>query len=106
MALDQSVLSELLDAFRSGEGLGVIKQAAALVCHGLIEVELTAQIGPDRCERTDSRSNERNGHWPRVLSTNELADGGSRAETPASNLRASSPCLRTGSAVRMRSRGR
>ena len=32
MALDQSVLSELLDAFRTGEGLDLIKEAAALVC--------------------------------------------------------------------------
>ena len=69
MALDQSVLSELLDAFRTGEGLDLIKQAAALVCQELIEVELTAQIGADRYERTDARSNERNGHRSRVLST-------------------------------------
>ncbi len=65
MALDQSVLSELLDAFRTGEGLDLIKEAAALVCQELIEVELTAQIGADRYERIGTRSNERNGHrWP------------------------------------------
>jgi putative transposase len=69
MALDQSVLSELLDAFRTGEGLDLIKEAAALVCQELIEAELTAQIGADRYERSASRSNERNGHRPRVLST-------------------------------------
>src|SRR6204780_148910 len=69
MALDQSVLSELLDAFRTGEGLDLIKEAAALVCQELIEVELSAQIGADRYERTGSRVNERNGHRPRVLST-------------------------------------
>ena len=69
MALDQSVLSELLEAFRTGEGLDLIKEAAALVCQELIEVELTAQIGADRYERTSSRVNERNGHRPRVLST-------------------------------------
>ena len=69
MALDQSVLSELLDAFRTGEGLDLIKEAAALVCQELIEVELSAQIGADRYERSSTRSNERNGHRPRVLST-------------------------------------
>jgi putative transposase len=69
MALDQSVLSEVLDAFRTGEGLDLIKEAAALRCQELIEVELTAQIGADRYERTSSRVNERNGHRPRVLST-------------------------------------
>src|SRR5665213_2213746 len=69
MALDHSVLSELLEAFRTGEGLDLIKEAAALVCQELIEVELTAQIGAGRYERTDARSNERNGHRSRVLST-------------------------------------
>jgi putative transposase len=69
MALDQSVLSELLDAFRTGEGLDLVKEAAALVCQELIEVELAAQIGADRYERSSTRSNERNGHRPRVLST-------------------------------------
>ena len=29
MALDQSVLSELLDAFQSGEGLDLIREASA-----------------------------------------------------------------------------
>ena len=54
MTLDQSVLSELLDAFRTGEGLDLIKEAAALVCQELIEVEpLTGserveQFGQDR----------------------------------------------------------
>src|SRR5665213_1411320 len=69
MALDHSVLSELLEAFRTCEGLDLIKEAAALVCQELIEVELTAQIGAGRYERTDARSNERNGHRSRVLST-------------------------------------
>jgi putative transposase len=69
MTLDQSVLSELLDAFRAGEGLDLVKEAAALVCQELIEAELTAQIGADRYERTSSRVTERNGHRPRVLST-------------------------------------
>jgi putative transposase len=69
MALDQSVLSELLDAFRTGEGLDLIKEAAALVCQELIEAEPSAQIGEHRYERSSSQSNERNGHRPRVLST-------------------------------------
>jgi putative transposase len=85
MALDQSVLSELLDAFRTGEGLDLIKEAAALVCQELIEVELTAQIGADRYERTSSRVNERNGHRPRVLSTK------------AGNVELAIPKLRKGS---------
>jgi transposase-like protein len=69
MALDQSVLSELLDAFRSGEGLDLIKEAVTLVCQQLIETELSSVIGADRYERTDTRVTERNGHRPRLLST-------------------------------------
>ena len=52
MALDQSVLSELLDAFQTGEGLDLIRESVRLVCQELIEAELTAQIGADRYERT------------------------------------------------------
>jgi putative transposase len=69
MALDQSVLSELLDAFRTGEGLDLVREAVTLVCQELIEAELTSVIGADRYERTATRTTERNGHRPRVLST-------------------------------------
>ena len=69
MALDQSVLSELLAAFQSGEGLDLIRESVRLVCQELIEAELTAWIGAERYERTEDRTNERNGHRPRVLTT-------------------------------------
>jgi len=69
------------------------KKQAALVCQELIEVELSAQIGADRYERTGSRVNERNGHRPRVLSTKagdvELAIP--KLRKGASSLRSSSP---------------
>ena len=60
---------ELLDAFRSGEGLDLIKEAVTLVCQELIETELSSVIGADRYERTDTRVTERNGYRPRLLST-------------------------------------
>ena len=69
MALDQSVLSELLDAFRSGEGLDLIQEAVRLVCQELIEAELTSVIGAERYERVETRTAERNGHRARVLAT-------------------------------------
>ena len=69
MALDQSVLSELLAAFQSGEGLDLIRESVRLVCQELIETELSALIGAGRYERTDERINERNGHRSRVLTT-------------------------------------
>ena len=45
MALSQSVLSELLDAFRAGEGVDLVRDAVRLVMQELIEVEATEQIG-------------------------------------------------------------
>ena len=69
MALSQSVLSELLDAFRAGEGVDLIRDAVQLVLQELIEVEATEQIGAARYERTDARTTERNGSRPRLLTT-------------------------------------
>ena len=69
MALDQSVLSELLAAFQSGEGLDLIRESVRLVCQELIETELSALIGAERYERSDDRRGERNGHRSRVLTT-------------------------------------
>src|SRR6202167_5486750 len=69
MALDQSVLSELLAAFQSGEGRDLIRESVRLVCQELIETELSAVIGAGRYERTGDRTAERNGHRPRLLTT-------------------------------------
>ena len=69
MALSESVLSDLLDAFRAGEGVDLIRDAVQLVLQELIEVEATEQIGADRYERTDTRVTERNGSRPRLLTT-------------------------------------
>ena len=48
-------MSELLDAFRAGEGVDLIRDAGAvLVLQELIEVEATEQIGAARYERADT----------------------------------------------------
>jgi putative transposase len=69
MALSQSVLSEMLEAFRAGEGVDLIRDAVQLVLQELIEVEATEQIGAARYERSDTRTTERNGSRPRLLTT-------------------------------------
>ena len=69
MALSQSVLSELLDAFRAGEGVDLVRDAVRLVMQELIEVEATEVIGAEPYERTESRTTERNGSRPRLLAT-------------------------------------
>ena len=69
MALSESDLSELLDAFRVGEGVDLIREAVRFVFQELIEAEAATQIGAKPYERTESRTTERNGHRPRVLAT-------------------------------------
>jgi putative transposase len=69
MALSQSVLSELLDAFRAGEGVDLVRDAVRLVMQELVELEATEQIGAARYERSETRTTERNGSRPRLVST-------------------------------------
>lgn len=69
MALSESALSELLDAFRAGEGVDLVRESVRMVLQELIETEFTTVIGAGRYERTDTRTGERNGSRPRLLST-------------------------------------
>ena len=46
MALSLSVASELLEAFRPGEGVDLIRESVRMVMQELIETEATEQIGP------------------------------------------------------------
>jgi putative transposase len=69
MALSQSALSELLEAFRTGEGVNLIRDAVQVALQELVELEASGVIGADRYERAASRVTERNGSRPRVLTT-------------------------------------
>lgn len=69
MAIDQSALSDLLDALRAGGNIDVVRTAVELVLQALIDAETTAMIGADRYERSESRTTHRNGSRPRKLST-------------------------------------
>ena len=69
MALSESALSELLDAFRAGDGVDLVRESVRLVLQELIEVEAAEVIGAGRYERSDDRTTERNGHRPRLLAT-------------------------------------
>ncbi|WP_430344522.1 transposase [Rhodococcus ruber] len=69
MPLSQSALSELLDAFPTGEGVDLIRESVRMVMQELIETEVTEQIGAGRYERTESRTTERNGARPRLVTT-------------------------------------
>jgi putative transposase len=69
MALDESAVSDLLDALDVAEGTDLVRQLAQWALQQLIDAEATAAIGAGRYERTDGRVTHRNGTRPRVLST-------------------------------------
>lgn len=69
MAFNQSDLSELLDALRAGGDIDLIRESVEMVLQALIDVEATAFIGAEPHERTDTRTNQRNGTRPRLLAT-------------------------------------
>ena len=69
MALSQSALSELLDAFRTGDGVDMIRESVRTVLQELVEFEAAGVIGAERYERTEDRVTERNGTRPKLLAT-------------------------------------
>jgi len=69
MALDQSALTELLDALKAGGDLDFMRRAMEVVLQLLIELEATEKIGAGRYERSETRTTHRNGNRSRLLST-------------------------------------
>jgi putative transposase len=62
-------LSELLAALKAGEMTDTIRTSLEWILQQLIEAEATAVIGAAPHQRTDTRTTQRNGHRPRLLST-------------------------------------
>ena len=69
MALDESAVSDLLDALRVGEGTDLVRELAQWALQQLIDAEATEKIGADPWERSAERTTHRNGSRPKVLST-------------------------------------
>jgi transposase-like protein len=69
MALPQSAASDLLEVLRTGEAVDLIRESVRTVLQELIEAEAAEFIGATRYERSESRTNERNGSRPRMLAT-------------------------------------
>src|SRR6476661_8744991 len=69
MAMFQSALSELLEAFRICDGVDMIRESVRTVLQELVEFEAAGVIGADRYERTEDRITERNGSRPKLLAT-------------------------------------
>jgi putative transposase len=85
VTLTESDLSELLAALQAGEVTDTIRASLEWVLQQLIELEATAFIGAAPYERTETRTNLRNGHRPRLWST------------PAGDVELEIPKLRQGS---------
>jgi len=69
MALSQSALSELLEAFRAGDGVDLVRESVRMVMQELIEAEAAERVGAGRYERTEDRVTGRNGSRPRLVTT-------------------------------------
>ena len=69
MTLTKSDVTELLDALRAGGDIDVVRKGVELVLQALIEAEAAEVVGAEPFERTDSRTNWRNGSRDRLLST-------------------------------------
>jgi transposase-like protein len=85
VALTDHDLSELLAALKAGEFTDRIRSSVEWILQELIEAEATAFIGAEPYERTETRTNQRNGRRPRLLST------------PAGDVELEIPKLRQGS---------
>jgi transposase len=69
VALTESDLSELLAALKAGEMTDTIRSSLEWILRQLIEAEATAVIGASPHERTETRTAQRNGHRPKLVST-------------------------------------
>jgi len=69
MALSQSELMRLLESLRRADGVEAIRVVCERILQELIEAEATDVIGAAPHEHTDKRSNWRNGHRDRLLTT-------------------------------------
>lgn len=85
MTLTNNDLSELLVALNQAEITDRVRTSLRWILQELIESEATAQIGAGPHERSDLRTNQRNGHRARVMSTG------------AGDVELAIPKLRTGS---------
>jgi transposase-like protein len=69
VTLEQSDLTDLLDAIRGGGGIDVVRKGVELVLQALIDTEAEATIGARHYERNETRTAWRNGTRDRTLST-------------------------------------
>src|SRR5215204_1923844 len=81
-ALSQPALSELLEAFRAGDGVDLIRESVRLVMQELIEAQASEVIGAGRLGQGPIRV--RSARWPK---TGALMDNTAKAELRGARLR-------------------
>jgi putative transposase len=69
VTLSQSELIRLLESLRSSDGIELVRSVAERMLQELIEAETAAKIGAEWNEHTDARTNYRNGHRDKTLTT-------------------------------------
>ncbi|MFE0276128.1 IS256 family transposase [Streptomyces sp. NPDC058992] len=69
MALSQHDLLRLMESLRTADGIELIRVLAQRILQELIEAEATTFIGAEPGEHTETRTNLRNGHRDKVLTT-------------------------------------
>ena len=69
MTLTKSDVTDLLAAIRAGGDIDVIRKGVELVLQALIDAEAAEVIGAERYERSEGRTNWRNGSRERLLAT-------------------------------------
>jgi transposase-like protein len=69
VALTHDDLTQLMEMVRAGGDVDVVRESVELVLQALIEAEVTEVIGTGPHERTEARTNQRNGARARLLST-------------------------------------
>ncbi len=99
MALSDSAVSELQEAFRTGEGVELVRAVVRVAMQELIEAEVAGAIGAGRYERTEARVTERNGSRPRLLATT-AGDIGLASRSCGRGRSSPSFCNRAGASTR------
>lgn len=80
MTLTAADLSELLAALQAGEVTDTIRTSLESILQQLIEAEATEFIGAAPFERTETRTNQRNGRsWASTSATQKTARSGPRS---------------------------
>jgi len=69
VALTHDDLTQLLEMVRAGGDVDVVRESVEMVLQALIDAEATEVIGAAPHERTETRTNQRNGTRGRLLST-------------------------------------